>query len=84
MLRAWLFRPDHCSTLSNSAAIDGVFEAGTMRVASSAYFTKEFPAVTARRSQVLIINIGGPKAEPWTTLELMERSDEVVLENFVL
>jgi len=44
-------------------------EAGTTRVASSAYLQNELPGVTAPRSHVLMINMGGPRAEPWTTLE---------------
>src|SRR6266568_8461324 len=54
MLRAWLLRPDHKATLASSAGMDCVLDAGTTRVASSAYLEKAFPGVTALRSDVLM------------------------------
>ncbi len=68
-LRVWLLSADQAATLASSAAMEEVLEAGTTRVASSAYLQNELPGVTAPRSHVLMINMGGPRAEPWTTLE---------------
>jgi len=60
------------------------FEAGTTSDASSAYLKNELPGVTALRSHVLIINMGGPRAEPWTTLEFMDSAEDVWFANLVL
>src|SRR5258708_18105391 len=83
MLRVWLLRRDQASTLSNSAWIEAVLEAGTTKVASSAYLEKAFPGVTALRSDVHIMNIWGPRAEPCTTLELIDNADDTWLANLV-
>jgi len=47
------------------------FEAGTTSVTLSAYLTNSFPGITHCKSDELMMNSGGPRAEPWTTLELM-------------
>ena len=84
MLSDWLLSEHQASMLANSAGIEAVLEAGTIRVASSAYFINTFPGVTHLRSQEETIYIGGPTADPWTTLELMNSSDDVPPENLVL
>jgi len=59
-------------------------EAGTTSEASSAYLKYELPGATALRSHVLIINMGGPRAEPWTTLEFMDSAEDAWLANLVM
>ena len=70
--------------MANSSRMVEELDAGTMSVTSSAYFMNTFPGVTALRSEDEMINIGGPRADPWTTLELMCSSEDVTPENLVL
>ena len=67
VLSFWLFLAAQDSMLASSAGIEKVLEAGTIMVTSSAYFISELPGVHTFKSEVEIINMGGPKAEPWTT-----------------
>ena len=66
-LSCWLFRLDQASMLASSARIDPVFEAGTTLVTSSAYFINALPTVHTLKSDVLMMNIGRPSTDPWTT-----------------
>jgi len=52
-------------------------ESGTTIVASSAYLMNVLPADTQWRSEEFMMYSEGPSAEPWTTLELMPREEEV-------
>jgi len=59
------------------------FEAGITSVTSSAYVTNAFPIVTHCKSDELMMKSVEPRAEPWTTLELMPSMAEETELNLV-
>ena len=71
VLSLWLFFAAQDSMLASSAGMEKELEAGTIMVSSSAYFTSELPGVHTFKSEVEIMNMGSPRAEPWTTPALM-------------
>jgi hypothetical protein len=82
-LSFWLLAKDQSSIWASSLDIVLEFEAGTTSVASSAYLSRTLPGVAQCKSLELMMNIEGPKAEPWTTLAVISRQEEVTELNFV-
>ena len=63
--------------------MEGKFEAGTIKVASSAYLTNELPGVIGWRLEALITNVVVPGADPWTTLAIISRTENCSLRKWV-
>jgi len=71
MFRLWLLELDHAAIWASSSGMVERLEAGTIRVASSAYLIIMLRGVTGWRSDELVINKGEPIADPSTTLVLI-------------